>query len=73
MSQVHSFLLGYLSGQLGLLKVPVGLWILCSHSATGSERESERKNIRERRYNKEKLRNVMNHVNTHKRKSKQDL
>ena len=34
MSQVHSFLLGYLSGQLGLLRGPVGLWILCSHSAT---------------------------------------
>lgn len=33
MSQVHSFRLGYLSGQLGLLRVPVGLWILCSHSA----------------------------------------
>lgn len=33
MSQVHSLRLGYLSGQLGLLRVPVGLWILCSHSA----------------------------------------
>ncbi len=33
MSQVHSLRLGYLSGQLGLLRVPLGLWILCSHSA----------------------------------------
>lgn len=33
MSQVHSFRLGYLSGQFGLLRVPLGLWILCSHSA----------------------------------------
>lgn len=34
MSHVHSFLLGYLSGQLGLLRVPLGAWLLCSHSAT---------------------------------------
>lgn len=32
-SQVHSFLLGYLSGQLGLVMRPLGLWIFCSHSA----------------------------------------
>lgn len=32
-SHVHSFLLGYLSGQLGLLMKPLGLWIFCSHSA----------------------------------------
>lgn len=32
-SQVHSFRLGYLSGQLGLVMRPLGLWIFCSHSA----------------------------------------
>lgn len=32
-SHVHSFLLGYLSGQLGLVMMPLGLWIFCSHSA----------------------------------------
>lgn len=32
-SHVHSFLLGYLSGQLGLVMKPFGLWIFCSHSA----------------------------------------
>lgn len=40
MSQVHSLRLGYLSGQLGLLRVPLGLWILCSHSATHHRQEA---------------------------------
>lgn len=40
MSQVHSLRLGYLSGQLGLLRVPLGLWILCSHSAGRTQKQA---------------------------------
>ena len=43
MSHVHSLRLGYLSGQLGLLRVPVGLWILCSHSAGHTHTHTHRK------------------------------
>jgi len=42
MSQVHSLRLGYLSGQFGLLRVPLGLWILCSHSAGHTHTEKQK-------------------------------
>lgn len=50
MSQVHSLRLGYLSGQLGLLRVPLGLWILCSHSAghthTHTRKHTDREEVK---------------------------
>lgn len=37
MFQEHSRLLGYLSGQLGLARVPSALLILCAQPAAGRE------------------------------------
>lgn len=41
MFQVHSLRLGYLSGQLGLTRVPSALLILCAQPAGGTHAERE--------------------------------
>lgn len=44
MVQVHSLRLGYLSGQLGLARVPSALLILCAQPAGGEGERVQREN-----------------------------